>query len=302
VGQDYNDVAFQVRNETLPNAARLRTAGRGLTAPEPGRTEAPYWVTTPAEAQKAVQENSAKKVDLIKLWVDDRDGKYKKMTPDVYTAAIEEAHKLGFRVTAHIFKLEDAKGLLKAGLDAFAHVPARDVDVDNEFMAMVKQRPNTMLAPNLPDRGVATDMSWLAEHISPAELKKLQAGATDRPQAQQAFGIQARNLNRMNAAGVKIVLGTDGIVPWANHLEMEDMVAAGMTPAQVLVAATRNGADLLKLTDAGMVAAGKSADFVVLDASPLDDIKNTRKISNVYLRGAAVDRARIRGRMMGKPE
>jgi imidazolonepropionase-like amidohydrolase len=101
---------------------------------------------------------------------------------------------------------------------------------------------------------------------------------------------------------VKVALGTDGIVAWANHLEMEDMVAAGMTPAQVIVAATRNSADFLKLTDVGTVASGKSADFVVLDANPLDDIKNTRKISNVYLRGSAVDRAAIRARMVGKSE
>jgi len=83
---------------------------------------------------------------------------------------------------------------------------------------------------------------------------------------------------------------------------MEDMVASGMTPAQVVVAATRNAAEFMKLTDAGTVAADKSADFLVLDANPLDDIKNTRRIADVNLRGKTVDRAAVRARMMGKSE
>jgi imidazolonepropionase-like amidohydrolase len=85
------------------------------------------------------------------------------------------------------------------------------------------------------------------------------------------------------------------------HTEMENMVAAGMTPAQVLVAATKTSAEILDLRDLGLVANGKSADFVVLDANPLDDITNTRRIASVYLRGQPVDRARLRSQWTAAP-
>jgi imidazolonepropionase-like amidohydrolase len=299
MGQDTGDVVLQVREETIPNAARYRTAWRGLTGPEPGRSMAPFWVTTEAEARKDVQELAAKKPDLVKIWVDDRDHMVTKLSPPLYTAIIDEAHKHNLRTIAHIFTLEDAKGVFRAGIDAFAH-SVRDKDIDDEFVKMMKSRPAIFVDPNLPDRGVRVDRSWLRDSMTAAEFQKVQAESKDDPKAQAFFGIQSRNLRRLNAEGVRIVLGTDGGITWAAHEEMADMVASGMTPAQVIVASTRNSAALLQLKDIGTVENGKSADFIVLDANPLDDITNTRKINTVYLRGDKVDRAGLRARWTAK--
>jgi len=290
LGQDDGDVIHAMRREVIPGHALYRTAGRGFTAPEPGRTEIPYWVTTPEQARAGVLEQAALGVDIIKVWVDDRAGQYAKLQPEIYSAIIDEAHRNGLRVTAHEYYLADAKALVRADLDAFAH-GVRDQDVDDEFVALLKARTDFVVVPNLPDRGVATDLSWLASTLPAEQLAPLQAAATDRPEAQAFFAIQARNLERLSREGVKIALGTDGNVPWGAHLEMADMVAAGMTPAQVLVAATRNAAEFLRIPDAGTVAPGQSADFIVLEANPLDDITNTRRIRDVFLRGLRVDRS-----------
>jgi imidazolonepropionase-like amidohydrolase len=278
-----------MRNEAIPGAARFLSAGRGITRKEPMRPT--HQIETVEEGRDAVRQNKALNVDIIKVWVDDREGKVQKVTPEQYAAIIEEAHKLGIRVSAHIFNMDDAKGLMRANLDIFAH-GVRDKDVDDETVAMFRQRPNLMLIPNLPDRGVKLDRSWMQPGMAADEFAKLESENVDRAPTVQAFhGIQARNLKRMNEAGVRITMGTDGNRPWGAHEEIEDMVLAGMTPMQVIVASTRNGAELLRLSDMGTLAAGKSADFIVLDANPLDDIKNTRKISSVVLRGAAVDRS-----------
>jgi len=289
MGLDGTDATATQRAKTTPGLARIFYAGRGITAPEKGRTEVPYWITTPEEGRKAVQENAAKKVDIIKIWVDDRDGKFPKLTPPLYSAVIDEAHKQKLRVTAHIFSLEDAKGLLKAGVDSFAH-GIRDRDMDDEAVALLKARPAFVLIPNMPDRGVVADYSWLKGHIPDGELQKIQAAATDRPQVAATWAIQGRNLKKMSDAGVKITVGTDGNTPWAPHVEMADMAAAGMTPAQVIVSATRNGAEFLRIPNTGTIENGKIADLIVLDANPLDNITNTRKINAVYLRGVAVPR------------
>jgi imidazolonepropionase-like amidohydrolase len=320
MGSDFGELPFQLRDELLagkyPEAARFLSAGRGLAPLEEissgNMRHAALAVTTEEGARASVQELAARKVKIIKTWVDDRGGAIKKLSPDLYRAIIDEAHKQNLRVAVHATGLADAKDLLRAGIDVFAHMIS---DVDDELMELFKQHPKTavLLALGGPRRTI--DAPWLnpphplvAETVSPEQIKRLQGRlANTSSQAleagRQAWDRLARGIARLNAAGVKIGVGTDGggqtgdqFIGWTMHTELENMVAAGMTPAQVLVAATRTSAEILELHDLGTVAANKSADFVVLDANPLEDITNSRRISRVYLRGSEVDRAKLRAR------
>jgi imidazolonepropionase-like amidohydrolase len=305
MGVDRGELPYEVRAHPVLNGALFRTAGSGIALPNAGpgaeyRKDAAYGVTTEAEARKAVQELAAKKVDIVKIWVDDRGGTVKKLPPPMYRAIIDEARRNNLRVVAHVFDLADAKELVRSGVDGFAH-GVRDRDIDDEFVALMKGRPEVFVIPNLPDRGVADDLSWLGDTVPAAEIQRMRDEIEGRPpnaarQLRELYEIQARNLARLNAAGVKIGFGTDaGIsVGWNAHTELADMVAAGMTPSQVIVSATRTSAEILRLDQHGTIAAGKSADFIALDASPLDDITNSRRISRVYLRGQEIDRAALK--------
>jgi imidazolonepropionase-like amidohydrolase len=288
MGRDPDEL-IATRSDLIPGGARYFSAGRGITRPEPGRPEGIYWIESAEEGVAAVQHLASVDVDVIKIWVDDRNGQYDKLTPEMYGAIIEEATALNVRVMAHIYSVEDAKGLLRAGLPIFAH-GIRDQDIDDETMGLFAANPDTILSANLPDRGLPTDLSFLEGIVSAEALAAAQGENVEDAETQELFGIQARNLDRLHNAGVTVTLGTDGNTPWAPHLEIEDMVAAGLTPMEAITVATHNSAELLGI-NGGVLSPTMDADFLVLDGNPLDDITNTRAISSVYLRGEEVDRS-----------
>ena len=312
MGIDKGDVGYEIRANPPPDTALFRLAGRGMAMPNVGpsvlaahriRSELPM-----PEARADVRELAAKKVDLVKIWVDDRNGTVPKLTPELYRAIIDEAHKNNLRVAAHIFYLSDAKELLRSGIDIFAHL-VRDRDADDELVEMLNQHRNVYAISTLPDRETTeSDLALAGETVPASQIKRMREDLAalkpeDAKKAREAYGIQARNLMKFYKAGVRVALGTDSstAVGWNVHQEMTDMVAAGMTPKQALVSATKTAAEMLKLDQLGTVAPGKSADFIVLNANPLDDINNTRKIADVYERGKKLDREAMRTKFTSEP-
>jgi len=314
-GTDPGDLPFDLRNQTHPGAL-FRTAGRGIAAPDASTgnlamRSVPYGVTTEDEARRDVRELAAKKPDAVKIWVDDRNGTVKKLSPPLYRAIIDEAHQRGLRVVVHVYYLADARDLVEAGADGFLHL-VRDEEMDDALVAKMKAK-RMFVTPNLSTSEAGTytgKPAWLgdpllAESAPPAVIEKTadvyaaRAAGAPRTAATASYQKQQRSLARLNGAGVTIALGDDTGIEntfygYGEHRELELMVTAGMTPMQALVAATKTPAELLKLDRLGTLARGKSADFIVLDANPLQNIANTKKISRVYQRGREVDRAALR--------
>jgi imidazolonepropionase-like amidohydrolase len=323
----WGDVPLRVRNEIIPGAALFRTAGAGIAWPgsgangHPSRTDVPYPVTTVEEARQATRDYVRMKPEFIKIWVDDRGGRTKKLTPPLYLAIIEEAHKANVPVAAHNITLADAKLLMRAGVEGWLHLPVRNGEVpDDELLAIIRERiakndrPNLWFNPGAGTAGASRE-DWndplLRDTVSPQQieaqvgeqLRMITPESTARAR-QRLKEMGATNALKLRTAGMKITLGGDTgqtrfFIGWSQQLEFESWVWMGLTPSEAIVAATRDSAAAGHF-NTGMVAVGKSADFIVLDANPLENIANSRRINKVFLRGQEVDRAGMKAKWQAR--
>jgi imidazolonepropionase-like amidohydrolase len=318
------DFVIDLRNQQRkirPTMARLYSAGQGevIKGGYGGLVGVTIPISTPAEARKQVDEQAAKGVDFIKLWMDDeRKTIPVKMPYDVSAAIIDEAHKHHLRAVAHIFYLDDAKELVKEGIDGFAHM-VRDQPVDQALLDAMKAKGVWMVSPTL-SREMAYSvavMPWLNDPfftrgVTPGTLDALRSMAREQavvlgltrfpglPYEKKVFWDMDRtlfqaleNYQAMIKAGVKTGMGTDsgpnGRFPGFNaHEEMQLQVLAGRTPMDAIKSATVDNAEWLRDKTIGSIETGKWADLLVLDKNPLDDIRNTETINSVYIAGQSV--------------
>jgi imidazolonepropionase-like amidohydrolase len=311
------DLVYDLRDEqkkgTFPGAS-IFTAGRGIgvpgaAPPVPVAPDQVYRPTTVEEARAQVREMAAHHVDMIKIWVDDVYGRFSKMQPEVYAAVIDEAHKQGVKVAAHVFYLADAKALVADGVDVLAH-SVRDQKVDAELIRAMKSR-GVFYVPTLTvdesfyvfaEQPELMANPFFAQAVSPDLLKMFQSpeyrakceGDANLAKNKAAHATAMQNLKLLQDAGVKVAFGTDsGAFParipgWAEHRELEMMVDSGLTPMQAITAATNVSAALLHADDRGTLEVGKRADLIVLAANPLDDIHNTRQMVTIWHAGREV--------------
>jgi imidazolonepropionase-like amidohydrolase len=318
LGTDQKPLVYEMRAEQRngrPKVARIFTAGRGFTVKDGFPTNKgnvpgiPYEPSTPAEAAAQMEELAAERPDVVKIWVDDRFGDFKKTPIEISRAIIDVAHKHGIKVIAHVFYLNDAKQLAAAGLDAFGH-SVRDRAVDDELIQLIKKH-GTWIIPTLyrewatfmfEDPGPLLADPFFAraldsrqqEVLKSPEYHKALTGDKYFPRYPGVLQHAKENLKRLADAGVPIGYGTDsGVLTrfegFGEHKELELMVEAGLTPAQVITAATKSSAEFLgQQKDLGTLEPGKWADLIVLGADPLANITNSRRIEAVYVAGNKV--------------
>jgi imidazolonepropionase-like amidohydrolase len=311
------EIIFDIKKDSHAgkiSGATVFTAGFGFRPPLENNhqeigMESILRPATPAEAIADVKRLAAKKPDMIKIWVDDNGGTSEKIKPDVYQAIITEAHKHGIRVAAHLYYLQDAHLLLDAGVDIFAH-SIRDKEVDDALIAKMKSK-GTVYIPTLTRDGYeffyGEAPTWINDPFFKASLEPgvfemiTDAAYRERirnsPRYQSnkdAYQMALRNLKKIHDSGVLVALGTDsGAQPiraqgFSEHLELQLMVDAGLTPLQVITIATRNACQALKLKDQGILAPGMRADFIVLKDNPSKDIKATQSIESIWKDGVKV--------------
>jgi imidazolonepropionase-like amidohydrolase len=327
-GIDPGDVAPRIQADQRAGrlgGARLLQAGRGIGSPNAGPGAAAYRgiayeLNTPEEGRAAVRELAAQKVDIVKIWVDDRNGRAPRLSEPSYRAIIDEAHKHKLKVNAHVFYLADLKTLVDAGIDGLAHL-ARDLEVDDDSVAAIVRR-GVYVMPTLStfERQTHTSVppslaAWLngpaGGALGPALRDRVTAAFGGRAAeaaaaARTRYEILRRSVAKLAKAKAKLMLGSDtGIQdqPFgvSEHFELEAMVDAGATPMQALVAATSTPAGYMGQRDMGTLTAGKTASFLVLDANPLDDITNTRRIADVFVDGKKIDRQAMLARLGSLP-
>ncbi len=282
-------------------------------------------VASEEEARASVREVSAKEIPFIKIWVDDRGGSQEKLGGEVYRAIVDEARAHGIAVVVHQQNAQDMPDLLEAGVAGFLHGRLGPA-LDDDLAAQIRES-GAFLIPNLGLGELRRERVGSDPFLQEATLPEVAARLREAYDARQPGGgaQQARSATQQAAAGaaereralseafsrlitaeVDIVLGTDaGALPdhffgYTGHRELEIFVRLGMTPMQAIVAATSRPAERFGLSEMGTIAPGKSADFVVLDQNPLEDIRNTQTISRVYLRGREVDREGLRERLTGR--
>jgi len=313
LGQDEDEI-YKIRDAqhsgTL-GGARFYTAGLGFLeyTGKANPADHRYRPQTPEEARADVRELGAHHPDYMKMWVDDGLGHGVKIKPAIYQAIIDEAHKQHIRVFAHEYYLDDAKALLAAGIDGLAH-SIRDQPVDQDLIRAMKAR-GVFLIPTLVRDEVlfayADNLKWLddpffKEGFEPAAMamvrspENVEKGRKDPDIAKYRAGLEMakKNLKALSDAGVKIAFGTDSGIPtrfpgYFEHRELQLMVEAGLTPMKAIVAATGTNAEILGgAKQFGTLQPGRRADFLVLDANPLDDIHSTEKLSAVWQSGKIV--------------